>query len=119
MTFSASATKEANSEEEIYPNIAAVASTYGDSDGKYLSFMKKADPDFISQPYILWNQPWAEGEGVVASASSTKKAQATPTTKASSGSAQGDQNSSNAALSRTNSLQWLTFAMVGLINYAF
>jgi hypothetical protein len=62
MTFSASIRGEEKYVRELYPNIAAVASVYGDADGKYLNFLKKAYPGFMAEPFIFWNQPWAQNE---------------------------------------------------------
>jgi hypothetical protein len=63
MTFTASASGEAEYAAELYPNVAAVASVYGDADGKYASYLKSADRSFASQPYFFWNQPFAPNEG--------------------------------------------------------
>ena len=60
MSIPASASHEEDDEQEIYPNIAAVAATYGDENGTYLKFVKKYRPGFLSDPYILWNQPWGK-----------------------------------------------------------
>jgi hypothetical protein len=49
---------EEKDEEEIYPNIAAAAATYGDENGTHLAFVKKSRPGFMRDPYVLWNQPW-------------------------------------------------------------
>ncbi|KAF9045369.1 chondroitin AC/alginate lyase [Panaeolus papilionaceus] len=62
MTIPASASKEDSYAAELYPNIAAVAAVYGDADNKYLNFLKSAEPGFMSEPFILWNQPFAENE---------------------------------------------------------
>ncbi|TEB29271.1 hypothetical protein FA13DRAFT_1755638 [Coprinellus micaceus] len=50
MTFTASASGEAEYAAELYPNVAAVAS--------YASYLKSADRSFASQPYFFWNQPF-------------------------------------------------------------
>ena len=62
MTISVSATHEEDDEGEIYPIIAGVAAAYGDKNGVYLDFVKKSRPEFMSDPYILWNQPWGMNE---------------------------------------------------------
>jgi len=62
MTIPASVRGEERYVGELYPNIAAVASVYGDADGKYLNFLKKAYPGFMAEPFIFWNQPWAQNE---------------------------------------------------------
>ena len=58
MTISASASDEEADKDEIYPNIAAVAASYGDKNGAYLNFVKTSRPEFMKDPYMLWNQPW-------------------------------------------------------------
>ncbi|CAA7263300.1 unnamed protein product [Cyclocybe aegerita] len=85
MTISATDSSETRYAAELYPNIAAVASVYGDPEGKYLAFLKKSYPSFMSEPFILWNQPWAEGESsglapasrVASSPTSTSRSKAT------------------------------------------
>lgn len=68
MTIDPSASGEADHTTELYPNVAAVAATYGDPDGKYLAFVNKGEPDFAStEAYDLWNQPFAKNEGVLSS----------------------------------------------------
>ena len=62
MSIPASANHEEKDQDEIYPNIAAIAATYGDKNGTYLNFVKKARPGFMRDPYILWNQPWGMNE---------------------------------------------------------
>jgi hypothetical protein len=62
ISIPASANHEEKYEQEIYPNIAAVAAIYGDKNGTYLSFVKKSRPGFMRDPYILWNQPWGINE---------------------------------------------------------
>ncbi|KAF9531114.1 chondroitin AC/alginate lyase [Crepidotus variabilis] len=62
MTISPATSSEEEYTSEIYPNVAAVAAIYGDSDGSYLNFVKDGYPDFIEEPFILWDQPWAQDE---------------------------------------------------------
>lgn len=63
MAQSPAKTGEENYLPEMYPNVASAASIYGDADGKYLAFMKSSfGPNYISQPFILWNAPFASGE---------------------------------------------------------
>lgn len=45
---------------ELYPNIAAVAAIYGDSHGRYLTFLSDIEPTYPSKPYFLWNQPFSD-----------------------------------------------------------
>ncbi|PPQ86141.1 hypothetical protein CVT25_003091 [Psilocybe cyanescens] len=93
MTIPATTSGEANYVEELYPNIAAVASVYGDADGKLLSFLKKGDPKFIAQPYMLWNQPFAELETSGLPPTNTAKAHAAPSTSKSKSSVTPDATS--------------------------
>ncbi|KAJ7168938.1 chondroitin AC/alginate lyase [Mycena filopes] len=60
MTTDPSKTGEANVTAEIYPNVAAVASAYGDPDGKYVSFMKAAGFAYADEPTFLWDQPLSD-----------------------------------------------------------
>jgi hypothetical protein len=64
MTISPAASKEDDYAAELYPNIAAVASVYGDSEGKYAAFLKQAESEFAQEAYYFWDQPFAEEEGL-------------------------------------------------------
>jgi hypothetical protein len=79
MTIPASTKHEEKYEEELYPNIAAVAATYGDKNGTYLNFVKKARPGFMRDPYMFWNQPWGMNEfsGKPPASSTTRRSRAT------------------------------------------
>ncbi|KAF9001208.1 chondroitin AC/alginate lyase [Cyathus striatus] len=59
MGISASTSNETDYASELYPSVAAVAAVYSDPDGKYLTFLQGAEPDFAEDPYFLWDQPWA------------------------------------------------------------
>ncbi|EJD39569.1 chondroitin AC/alginate lyase [Auricularia subglabra TFB-10046 SS5] len=61
MTFDPASTNETTSApaEELYQHVAAVASVYGDPDGKYASFLASKNPDYPQSPFFLWNQPLA------------------------------------------------------------
>ncbi|KAJ6588095.1 alginate lyase-domain-containing protein [Mycena capillaripes] len=61
MTTNPSATGEANVTAEIYPNVAAVASTYGDPQGKYVKFLNASGFPYAQDSFFLWNQPLAGG----------------------------------------------------------
>lgn len=67
MGFHASDSHEGGS-AELYPNVAAVASVYGDSDGKYLAYLKQVSANFVEDASYLWDQPFAVEEGLAASA---------------------------------------------------
>ncbi|KAH6903268.1 alginate lyase-domain-containing protein [Coprinopsis sp. MPI-PUGE-AT-0042] len=60
MQFNPSDTDEAHWAAELYPAVVAVASIFGDPDGKYLAFMKKAEPQFHKEPYFfLYAGEWS------------------------------------------------------------
>ncbi|KAJ7111341.1 alginate lyase-domain-containing protein [Mycena epipterygia] len=61
MTTNPSATNEANVTAEIYPNVAAVAATYGDPTGKYVKFLKASGFPYDQDASFLWDQPLAGG----------------------------------------------------------
>jgi len=46
--------------DELYPDIAAIAATYGDPDGKYAAFLANGDNQYPAQPYFLWDQPLSD-----------------------------------------------------------
>lgn len=51
---------------ELYPNVAAVASAYGDPTGKYAAFLKEREVLYPGEPYFLWDQPFSDS-GLLAS----------------------------------------------------
>ncbi|KAJ6491466.1 chondroitin AC/alginate lyase [Mycena vulgaris] len=61
MTVDPNASGEGYAVDEIFPNVAAIASTYGDPDGKYVAFLAKAFPEYASDASFLWDQPLAGG----------------------------------------------------------
>ncbi|RDB17371.1 hypothetical protein Hypma_001833 [Hypsizygus marmoreus] len=99
ITISATDSKETSYTEELYPSIAAVASIYGDSEGKYASFLANGEGGYAEEAYFLWNQPLAGGEqesAALAKASSTSganNANATGTPKDQSNGAIGNAGS--------------------------
>jgi len=88
---------------ELYPNIAAVGATYGDSDGKYAAFLANADNTYPAQPYYLWDQPFWD----------SNLAAAIPTSKTG-----GALMSSRASL-MTAFLTMLSFAVASLTSSLF
>lgn len=42
--------------QELVPHIASVAAAYGDLDGKYVSFIKKIQPDYQGKPFWFYDQ---------------------------------------------------------------
>jgi hypothetical protein len=91
---------------ELWPAIAAIASTYGDPDGNYLQRLQKERPDYAADPYFLWAQPL----------SGSASANESDSNNGSSGSATG--SSSNGKTSRATHLisanSW-TLASISLI----
>ena len=67
---------------ELYPNIAAVAATYGDSDGKYAAFLANADNQYPAEPYFFWDQPFTDSN--LAAATPTAGGPSLPTSTSSS-----------------------------------
>ncbi|KAJ7662521.1 chondroitin AC/alginate lyase [Mycena polygramma] len=61
MTVDPNASGEGAFVAEIYPNIAAIAATYGDPDGKYVTFLSKQFPNYASDADFLWDQPLVGG----------------------------------------------------------
>ncbi|CAK5283568.1 unnamed protein product [Mycena citricolor] len=59
MTTNPNATNENNVTAELYPNIAAVASVYGDPTGKYVGFLKSTGFPYTDDADFLWDQPLA------------------------------------------------------------
>ena len=51
---------------ELYPDVAAVAATYGDPDGKYAAFLASQDPTYPAEAYFLWDQPLSDSNLVAA-----------------------------------------------------
>jgi hypothetical protein len=61
MTTSPASTHETNVTAEIYPNVAAVAATYGDPQGKYAKFLNASGFPYADDASFLWDQPLAGG----------------------------------------------------------
>lgn len=80
MTINPASTSETNVTAELYPNVAAIASVYGDSDGKYVKFLNSSGFPYADDPTFLWDQPLAGGD-----ASSTSSSNSTSGPKPSSG----------------------------------
>jgi hypothetical protein len=56
---------------ELYPNIAAVGSVYGDPDGKYAAYLKAKDNQYVMQAYFLWDQSFSDSGLVTKSGGSS------------------------------------------------
>jgi len=65
---------------ELYPSVAAVASKYGDPDGKYAAFMANADNTYPAQPYFMFNQNFSDSN--LAAATPTGGGSAIPSASA-------------------------------------
>ncbi|KAJ6537220.1 chondroitin AC/alginate lyase [Mycena vulgaris] len=65
MTTDPSVKDEQNIVPEIYPNIAAIASVYGDPDGKYVKFLNASGFSYADDATFLWDQPLAGGDLLV------------------------------------------------------
>jgi hypothetical protein len=65
---------------ELYPNIADIASQFGDPTGAYAAFLHSRLPTYAQNPYFLWDQPFSDS-GLMASRniSGTVTAPPTPT----------------------------------------
>ncbi|KAJ6552268.1 chondroitin AC/alginate lyase [Mycena vulgaris] len=87
MTTNPSATSEANVTAEIYPNVAAVAATYGDPTGKYVSFLNSGGFPYGQDASFLWDQPLAGGTLSVTSNSSSSGSGSGPSATAPAGGA--------------------------------
>ncbi|KAF8064896.1 chondroitin AC/alginate lyase [Lyophyllum atratum] len=114
--LSAAASKEAAYTTELYPSIAAVASVYGDADGKYASFLASGINGYASEAYFLWNQPLAGGEqesAALLTASATRTAGNAVVT----GGGHVKDTSNGAVL---NSVNWaLGVSVIAGLQYAF
>ncbi|KAF7358858.1 Chondroitin AC/alginate lyase [Mycena sanguinolenta] len=62
MTVNPAATNEQAVKAEIYPNIAAIASAYGDPTGKYVGFLNATGFAYADDATFLWDQPLAGGD---------------------------------------------------------
>ncbi|KAJ7218239.1 alginate lyase-domain-containing protein [Mycena haematopus] len=102
MTTNPSATQEANVTAEIYPNVAAVAATYGDPQGKYVQFLSASGFPYADDASFLWDQPLA-GPGVSSNSTSTSNSNSTAGTSSVTGS------SSSFTISSAN---WTVFFLV-------
>ncbi|KAF7354072.1 Chondroitin AC/alginate lyase [Mycena venus] len=71
MTVNPATTGEQDVTAEIYPNIAAVASVYGDPDGKYVKFLNATGFPYADDATFLWDQPLAGGTLATTNSTST------------------------------------------------
>lgn len=101
---------------EAYPNIAAIASQYGDADGKYASFLASKEKTYPGQAWFFWNQPLSDS-GLQVHIDDTGNILAGPgssTNSASSSSATGSSNGNknNGASSSVSSSGWMLMGAV-------
>jgi len=66
MTVDPSKTGETDVTAEIHPNVAAIASVYGDPDGKYVKFLNATGFAYADDPTFFWDQPLAGGDTLAA-----------------------------------------------------
>ncbi|KAA1474643.1 chondroitin AC/alginate lyase [Dentipellis sp. KUC8613] len=79
---------------ELFPNVAAVASVYGDPDGKYAKFLAGKEDDYPAEPWFFWLQPLSDsGLHVVVNTTGTGTS-----TAAGGGSSSSSSRSSNGAI---------------------
>ena len=45
---------------ELYPNVAAVASIYGDAGETYAQWLSGKEEEYPEEPYFLWDQPFSD-----------------------------------------------------------
>ncbi|KAG8908744.1 hypothetical protein FRB99_002982 [Tulasnella sp. 403] len=45
---------------ELFPDVAAIASQYGDANGKYAAFLAQKDPTYPGEAYFFWEQPLSD-----------------------------------------------------------
>jgi len=69
---------------ELYPNIAAVASTYDNND-TYASFLALKDPLYPAQGYFYWDQPFSDSNLAAATPTAAGPSIPTSSTKHSGG----------------------------------
>jgi len=74
---------------ELYPSIAAVAANLGDPNGKYASFLAKADPNYPAEAYFLFAQPFSDSGLAAATPTPTSTAGGRTPTGSSSSSGAG------------------------------
>jgi len=76
---------------EIYPNVAAIASAYGDPDGKYVKFLNASGFAYADDATFLWDQPLAGGDSLETTSGGASGPSAPPGAGAPPG-ASGKQN---------------------------
>ncbi|KAJ7500651.1 chondroitin AC/alginate lyase [Mycena galericulata] len=69
MTVNAAVTQETNVTAELYPNVAAIASAYGDPTGKYVGFLNASGFPYADDATFLWDQPLAGGDSAASNSS--------------------------------------------------
>ncbi|KAJ7433979.1 chondroitin AC/alginate lyase [Mycena latifolia] len=107
MTTDPAAKGEQNVVAEIYPNIAAIASVYGDPDGKYVKFLNASGFPYADDATFLWDQPLAGGDSAVSNNTD-------PGSGSGSGSGKGGALSSAMGLVGHICLSSLVFISLGL-----
>ncbi|CAL1703088.1 unnamed protein product [Somion occarium] len=89
---------------ELYPVVGAVASTYGDPDGKYANFLlKNAGQSYPSDASFLWNQPLSDSGLVDTSKANNNSGSGNPTGS--------NSQAANAALLAAPGVSWTTWML--------
>ncbi|KAJ7754838.1 chondroitin AC/alginate lyase [Mycena metata] len=117
MTTNPSATQESNVTAEIYPNVAAVGATYGDSTGKYVAFLNTSGFPYASDASFLWDQPLAGGSAQPLVGGSNRSSN--PISEASAAPASSSQTSGTSGSMRPSMMIWATFGLLGIFGWQF
>lgn len=105
ITMNASATNETSAIDELTPYIAAVASIYGDPNGKYKSQLDTMQSGWQSEAWVVWNQP-------------LKMDLSSPSSSSSSSLATGTNSSSTSSSEKSMGVN-LLLALMGLLMGCF
>ncbi|KAG9028163.1 hypothetical protein FRB95_006779 [Tulasnella sp. JGI-2019a] len=84
---------------EMYPNVAAVASHYGDPSGKYSTYLAQHDPVYPGEAWFFYNQPLSNSNINVALDASGTILLSNGTSNSSSSSTTGGSGGSKSAAS--------------------
>jgi hypothetical protein len=92
--------------EELFPDMATVASVYGDPGNKYADYLKNGNQNYPGEPYFLFNQPLSDS-GLPA---------ATPDSTSSSGKPTATGKSNNGVNGRFDGgfVCWILMAMASI-----
>lgn len=111
-------TKPAGTEDptELYPDVAAVASHYGDPDGKYAAWLAQQDNTYPGQAYYFWEQPLSDsGLKVYISDSGSVESGTPPANTGSTSSSNGNKNNAGMALNPSPVVSFAVAALFGAV----